>query len=52
MTNYAINCSFSDIYFVEGRDKEDAIDEATVRMEDLYGLAPGQVKIESIEVIK
>lgn len=50
--NYAVNCSMNETFLVEADDKDEAVDIATMRMEDTYGLAPGQVKIESIEVIK
>lgn len=51
MTKYAIECSSDELFFIEADSQEDAIDSATMRMEDLYGVAPGQVKINSIKEI-
>lgn len=51
MTKYTVNCSFNETFLVDADTQEDAMDCATMQMEDLYGLAFGQVKINSIKEI-
>ncbi len=50
--NYAVNLTFNQTLFVEADDKEEASDVATEQFEEIYGLAPGQAEVNSIEEIK
>lgn len=51
MTSYTVNVSIKETFIVDADTQEDAMESATIRMEDLYGAAPGQVEINSIKEI-